>query len=434
MEAVSNRKEATVGNDKLGCSTRPSALVHKSVLIGGTTTTTTTNEWVNRNGCSTRPSVIVKKVGTPGKSSDMFRKCGDVNPVGICVIKTPIGGESSDVQFVSPYANARLEFDEDLCERSAFLPEGYCFSVKVYTEQYLHVKKECMVGTCQCIYFLDSIPVMLKPCRLAALLCKYRLQSNDDMFVLGGVCRGFKVVDRDIDISYSMSNYKSILTGSMHSQMCDTVRRELLLGNISQVPVPPKCVHAMGAVVRPDGRLRAITDCSRPSNSVNCFMSSTAKKFNFSKIEDTRKLVVAGGVGCVVDISNAYRHVAVYPPHRQYLGFKWELEGSSMYFEDNSLCFGLRSAPSIFNSISDLIVRLMFRQGIPCQGYLDDYFLASTSYAECKTKQGKLIDLLACIGFSVNPKKVTDPSSTPKYLGIIIDLENMRFRLPEEKL
>lgn len=34
----------------------------------------------------------------------------------------------------------------------------------------------------------------------------------------------------------------------------------------------------------------------------------------------------------------------------------------------------------------------------------------------------------------MNRDKVTSPSRSPKYLGVIIDLEKMRFRIPEEKL
>lgn len=327
----------------LGCSTRPSGPVQVSELAGGTEI----KLGVDIHGCNTRPK-NVKKVGISTESTVGAQTCGSVNPGRICVVSTPVGVEDSSVQFVSPYANASLCFDEVLCARSAYLPKGYWFSVRVYSGQYLHVKRECLMGTCQCIYFLDSVPVLLRPCRLAALLQKYHLTSISDMFVLCGLCRGFKVVDENIDVSYSRGNYKSILEGSMYGQMCDTVRRELLLGNISRVSKHPKCVHAMGAVVRPDGRLRAITDCSRPDNSVNCFMSSTATKFNFSKIEDTRKLLDTGKWGCVVDISNAYRHVSVYPPHRQYLGFQWELDGESMYFEDNSLCFRPEISPIHF--------------------------------------------------------------------------------------
>lgn len=428
-EANSNQCVYSSCNGRGGCGTRPSTHLKGSNATGGTRVV----GGMGFHGCNTRPDGT-EVVGISPESKIRTQTYSNAKTGSICVIITPEGGENSGVQFVSPYGNASLHFDESLCARSAYLPKGYWFSVKVYEGQYLHVKHECLAGTCQCVYFLDYVPVMLRPCRLAALLLKYHLLSGQDMFVLGGLCRGFKVVDGKINASYSRSNYKSILASSMNIQMSDNVRQELITGNISRVFNLPKCVHAMGAVVRPDGRLRAITDCSRPHNSINSFMSETAKKFSFSRIEDTRELLVTGKWGCVVDISNAYRHVAVYPPHRQYLGFQWEIEGENMYFQDNSLCFGLRSAPSIFNSVSDLVVRLMFKSGVPCQGYLDDYFVAGTTFADCVEKQRHLVAILTYLGFKINPAKVTTPSRTPKYLGVVIDLERMRFRLPEEKI
>lgn len=182
----------------------------------------------------------------------------------------------------------------------------------------------------------------------------HRLLTDEDMFVLSGVCRGFRIIDKDVEVAYTMSKYNSILNGSMHEQMCNSVKKELLEGRISLVQNPPRCIHAMGAVKRPDGRLRAIMDCSRLYNSINHFMLSTAEKFQFSKVEDTKGLVVQGGWGCVVDISNAYRHIPIYPPHRDFVGFQWEMDGVKRLFVDNYLCFGLPSAPYIFNAVSNL--------------------------------------------------------------------------------
>lgn len=177
-----------------------------------------------------------------------------------------------------------------------------------------------------------------------------------------------------------------------------------------------------------------MVDCSRPGHSINNFMQSTAEKFCFSKVEDTRQLICEGGWGSVVDISNAYRHVQVFSPHREFTGFVWDLGEGPRYYRDNYLCFGLRSAPSIFNSVSNMVVRLMLRMGIQCQGYLDDYFLAAPTYPLCRSRQEFLIQLLNNRGFEVNESKVTLLSRSPKYFGVIIDMESMLFRLPEEKL
>lgn len=358
----------------------------------------------------------------------------DGNAVNICVVTTPANADSAMVEFVSPFTCSRFPFDNVLSDRSKYLPVGYKYSVRVYDDQYLHITNRCHAGNCSCIYYLDFIPTMLKPCRFAALLTHYGLLSLEDRFVLTGVCQGFKIIDKDVKLSYSRENYKSILSGDMYVQMCTTIDKELKSGQISQISSPATCVHALGAVIRPDGRLRPITDCSRPNISINDCMGDTASKFKFSRIEDTRSMIFPHGYGGVVDIANAYRSVLIYPPHREFVGFHWEKEGRSYHFVDNALCFGLKSAPSIFNSISSQIVRLMEASGVPCIGYLDDYFVSGPTRLACEIDQQSLIDLLQYLGFTINRQKVVTPSQKPKYLGIIVDLEDMVFRLPREKI
>lgn len=188
---------------------------------------------------------------------------------------------------------------------------------------------------------------------------------------------------------------------------------------------PVKCVHSLGAVVRPDGRIRPITNCSRPDVSINDYMSYTAEKFEFSKIYDSCPMLSPNGYGAVVVISNAYRSVLIYPPHRKYVGFTWEFGKGVNLYVDNALCFGLRSAPSIFNSISNFIVRYMKADGVSCLGYLDDFLVTGPVVSECAKNKVALITIIQQLGFNINMQKVIKPSHTPKYLGIIIDLESM---------
>lgn len=372
---------------------------------------------------------VKSRVVTPSIFNSQGQRCPR-----ICVVNTPTSDDCTQVEFVLPYKGSCYNFDQQLSERSAILPTGYLFSVRVYSGQYLHIGTRCHAGICDCIYYLDYIPSMLKPCRLAAIMSHLKLLTEKDMFVLTGVCQGFKIIDSNVDLNYSLDNYNSILSDDMYHQMCKTIFSEVKSGQISQVREPASCVHALGAVVRPDGRLRPITDCSRPKISINDHMLDTAVKFKFSHIEDTRVMVSPQGFGGVVDISNAYRSVLIYPPHRKFVGFQWKFGTKSIHFVDNALCFGLKSAPSIFNSLSDLVVRIMRSNNKPCLGYLDDYFISGKTYDECELNQKTLINLLTNIGFKVNTMKVVTPSHAPKYLGIIVDLERMVFRLPQEKL
>lgn len=181
--------------------------------------------------------------------------------------------------------------------------------------------------------------------------------------------------------------------------MTSMISDKLLRGQISLSKETPSFIHALGAVPRPDGRIRPITDSSRPATWINDYMVLIAPSFQFSNIEDTREIIYPGGLGAVVDISNAYRSVAVFPGDRKYLGFAWEVNGVEHIFNDNMLCFGLKSAPAVFNAISDFVGRSMKSKGLEIIGYLDDYFLASEELQGCLDKQRSLIDFLERIGF-----------------------------------
>lgn len=178
--------------------------------------------------------------------------------------------------------------------------------------------------------------------------------------------------------------------------------------------------------------LHCVTDFSRPTISVNDCMNSTAPTFKFSGIDDTRPLVQENGFGCVVDISNAYRVVPIFPPNREYLGFSWEFGGVEFHYCDNVLCFGLRSAPAIFNEISTFVTRCMLKAGFKVIGYLDDFFYAD--HGGCSRGQRNLISFLETLVFTVNFKKAIPPSKSPRFLGVILDLEYMVFTLPDDKL
>lgn len=313
----------------------------------------------------------------------------------ICVVVTPEIIVPETVQFVLPYKGTRYIYDECLCSRSIYIPQDYRFSVRVYDNQYLHIGSRCHTGECDCVYYLDFVQTQLKPCRIAALIASMNDYSADNLFVLNGVCRGFRIVDENVEkLSYTRDNYNSILKGDMYKQMCNTITKEVEFGQISPVIKQPTCSHSLGAVLRPDGRIRPITDCSRPLTSINDYMQDTAEKFKFNHIEDSRPMLSEQGFGAVVDISNAYRSVSIFPPHRDYVGFSWDFGEGTKYFVDNSLCFGLKSAPSIFNSISNFIVRAMQAKGIQCLGYLDDFLVTGSCFNSCEARQLTLISLI----------------------------------------
>ena len=102
---------------------------------------------------------------------------------------------------------------------------------------------------------------------------------------------------------------------------------------------------------------------------------------------------------------------------------------------DNCLCFGLSCAPSIFNRLSNAIVRMMSRRGFRSViNYLDDFLIIGKTFEECQQGLITLIRLLHSLGFNISWKKVISPTQRVTFLGLELDSLSMSLRLPADTL
>ena len=225
--------------------------------------------------------------------------------------------------------------------------------------------------------------------------------TEEDLFIMTGICQGFHILDSNCSLQYNASNYGSVELAK--EELTSSVRQELSEGKISKVEQKPLCVHSLGAIRRPDGRVRCITDCSRPDISINNHMNNTARKFAFSSVDDAVSISNVDGLGAVVDISAAYRSINIHPSNRTYCGFKWNTGEGDCYYEENVMCFGIRSACSIFNSVTDFVRRYCYRLGISVINYLDDFYVPGNNFEKCQEM----------LGISRSPQVTPYPLLTP---------------------
>lgn len=299
------------------------------------------------------------------------------------------------------------------------------------------VSRECYMGICKCEHLLDGVPCQLKPCRFAVLLFKNGMPGDvTECEFFSNIIDGFPVVESVGFELYVCDNYKSILTPNAKAAMDKIVRKELDEQMISIVNQVPHCVHALGAVDKPDGGIRPITDCSRPvGRSVNSFSSSLVEPFHYMSVDDVTRILEPMDYMAVVDIKSAYRAVAICQEHRKFLGFRWELDGVSHNFCDNRLCFGLRTGPCHYVKISAFVSRVLKEKfGLDVIHYFDNFLCKGSSYEMCEYAQQCVIATLRYLGFYISWKKLASPSQVTKYLGILIDSVKMELRLPEGKL
>ena len=92
--------------------------------------------------------------------------------------------------------------------------------------------------------------------------------------------------------SYICENYDSITGDEFYGEMSSVLKGELEAEKVSLSSYPPTCVHSFDAVKKSNGKLRPITDCSRPDNhSINNYMDSTFESFSYKLVDDAVELL-----------------------------------------------------------------------------------------------------------------------------------------------
>lgn len=190
------------------------------------------------------------------------------------------------------------------------------------------------------------------------------------------------------------------------------------------------------AIMKSTGSYRPITDCSRPAeNAVNQFMDEILCPFSFVCIQGILQDINEGDFLSVVDLQSAYRAVAIHPQDRCYFGLCWHSsDGAPIVLNDNFLCFGVRIAPGIFNTIPNSVVRMLTSMNIDCCSYLDDFLIRSSTRQQAISDLYTVITLLRELRFFIAWSKVQDPSNVVQYLGFKIDTVSMCCSLPVDKL
>ena len=304
----------------------------------------------------------------------------------------------------------------------------------------VNVYDSCRKGICTCYYQLSGEMLQLKPCRFAYLVslgtaeCKKAYEP-----LVSNVVDGFRIVDDNMDLSdmhYECENYSSVYTPENKKKLDSIIGKELSEGYLKIVNKKPTCVHSMGAVPKPDGGIRPITDCSMPRDiSVNNFCADIIQDFQYKNVDHVLAMLQEGDYMAVVDIKSAYRAVPIFPDHRKYLGLKWEINGETVFIEDTRLCFGLCLGPSYFDKISGFVYNILADMyNIQAVNYLDDFIVIGATLEEATWAQKVVIKILRYLGFYISWGKVTPPSQVCRYLGLDIDSIKMEIRLPKDKL
>ena len=138
------------------------------------------------------------------------------------------------------------------------------------------------------------------------------------------------------------------------------------------------------------------------------------------------------------DIKSAFRLIPVHPDDYELLGMKWE----GKYYYDKVLSFGLRSAPAIFNKLSDALEWILINKcniSFVCH-ILDDFLLIETpanltqSDSACQQSLNSMLSIFESIRIPIAPGKTQGPSQMLEFMGILLDTVKMQASLPPDKV
>ena len=216
-------------------------------------------------------------------------------------------------------------------------------------------------------------------------------------------------------------------------------------GPFDTPPFPNFQVSPIGLVPKKNSnKFRTIFLLSFPKSgmtSINYSISQEQFSLHYVSIDDAIEGIMRFGQGCFLaktDIESAFRLIPVHPDHYELLGMYWE----GKYYYDKVLPFGLRSAPFLFNQLSDALEWILLHKSqisFVCH-ILDDFLIiepkADTTPFDsaCQHNLSSMLFTFQNLKIPIALGKTQGLSQVLEFMGIILDTVKMQARLPADKI
>ncbi|KAK3256088.1 hypothetical protein CYMTET_34758 [Cymbomonas tetramitiformis] len=258
-----------------------------------------------------------------------------------------------------------------------------------------------------------AVPLLTERAHLMA--AAFEDWHDVDFLVRGAACGiGWPSRPVEMDEPFRVPNY----VGDEHMEAMEhEIEKELLEARIFPADDRlPWGVSALGMVEKlRNGKVkyRPVWDYSRPCDvGVNARIE--LEKDKFSSVKDAYALLRPGYWMVKVDLDSAYRSVGVASQFWPAQCFEF----GGVRYMDARAPFGNRALPGIFMRYTRTIVAWMQAQGIPCVGYLDDFFMVAATREEAEEMMMLLVELVSFLGFKVNSAKCEGPEQLMEFLGV----------------
>ena len=210
----------------------------------------------------------------------------------------------------------------------------------------------------------DFLPTLKPRTPVNVELIESYLEGHPDPNFVTSLCLGLREGFR---IGYSgprtHSFYPNLRSANLHPDILEqNLLTEVLNGHTAgPFPVPPFenfRISPLGLVPKKHSdKWRTIFHLSYPktsSTSINANIPIEDYTLQYITVDNAIHLLLSLGKGAFMsktDIQSAFRIIPIHPHDWELLGMQWK----GLYFFDTVLPFGLRSAPFLFNMLSDAL-------------------------------------------------------------------------------
>lgn len=178
-------------------------------------------------------------------------------------------------------------------------------------------------------------------------------------------------------------------------------------GIISPVPYSPWAAPVV-PVLKSDGSIRVCGDYKVTVNK-----AVKLDSYPIPKLDDLFSSLAGGSIFSKLDMSQAYCQLELDEESKAYT----VINTHRGLFRYNRLCFGISSAPGIFQRVVEQLLRGV--TGVLC--YLDDILITGSNEAEHRARLLEVLTILNNAGFKLRLDKCSFRTPEVSYLGYKID-------------
>ena len=245
--------------------------------------------------------------------------------------------------------------------------------------------------------------------RLKASL-KHWEEAKVNEHIKAVIVDGYRIPFRTLPGVFHLKNNRSALENKLF--VATEIEKLKEKGCISEVLHKPSCVNPLTVAFSKNGKPRLVLDC----RDINPHLAQF--KFKYEDVTVAKQMFVTGDYLFTFDLKSAYHHIEIFVQHRPYLGFSWDKEGVTHYYQFNVLPFGLATAPYIFTKMMKVFLTLWRSRGHKIIMFIDDGLAGSSTLEAGLILSNKVQKSLQDLGFLISHEKcVWEPSQSAQWLG-----------------